>query len=267
MNISALVLLVSGLLLARQSVGAEAQVAVAANFTAPMRAIAAAFEDSGEHRLRLSFGSSGKFYAQIHHGAPFQVFLSADAEKPEQLQREGMILPSSRITYAIGRLALWSAQPGRVDASGSVLASGGFHHLAMANPRLAPYGAAAMQTLTALGLADRLADRIVQGENIAQAYQFTATGNAELGFVALSQIMQQGAIDRGSAWIVPSELHAPIRQDAVILRRGADNPAAKALLDYLRSPAAIRIIESFGYQIDRRDHPPHAAARAPATSD
>lgn len=227
----------------------EVRVAVAANFTHPMKAIAAGFEEDTGHTAELAFGSSGKFYAQIRNGAPFEVFLSADAAKPARLEKEGMTVPGSRFTYAVGTLVLWSTSPDLVDDRGAVLSGGQFEHLAIANPGLAPYGEAAMQTLEKLGIADRLAARIVKGENVAQTYQFTATGNAELGFVALSQVMKNGRITGGSAWIVPEDMHAPIRQDAVILARGADNAAAEALMRYLRSEKAAAIIRSYGYQV------------------
>lgn len=240
------------LLLAPALAGAaEVQVAVAANFSAPMKAIAAQFERDTGHRARLAFGSSGKFYAQIRNGAPFEVFLSADEAKPAKLEREGLTLPGSGFTYAVGTLVLWSAQAGLVDGQGAVLEGDAYRHLAIANPELAPYGAAAVQTLKALGLTDRVQARIVQGENIAQAYQFVASGNAELGFVALSQVMSDGRIASGSAWIVPAAMHAPIRQDAVILAKGRDNAAAAALMAYLKGDAAAAIIRSFGYQVGR----------------
>lgn len=227
----------------------QVQVAVAANFTAPMQAIAAQFAKDTGHTAELSFGATGKFYAQIRSGAPFEVFLSADDTTPARLVAEGGALAASRMTYALGSLVLWSAKPGVVDAEGKVLASGNFAHLALANPKLAPYGAAAMQVLTQLGLAETLRPRLVVGESIAQAYQFVHTGNAELGFVALSQVMKDGAINSGSAWRVPAELHAPIRQDAVVLTRGQANPAAGALLEYLKGPAARAVIRSYGYGI------------------
>lgn len=228
---------------------AEVKVAVAANFTAPMQQIAAQFERDTGHKALLAFGSSGKFYAQIRNGAPFQVFLSADDEKPAALMQEGRAVPGSRFTYAIGRLVLWSAKPGYVDARGEVLRKGAFKHLALANPMLAPYGMAAMQTLDRLGLLAALESRFVQGENIAQVQQFIATGNAELGFVALSQVMQDGKIAAGSAWPVPATLHQPIRQDAVLLTAGQGNPAAEALLTYLKGDKARSLIKSFGYDI------------------
>ena len=228
----------------------EVQVAVAANFTAPMKIIAADFEKDTGHKAQLAFGSTGKFYAQIKNGAPFQILLAADGETPARLEKEGMAVAGSRFTYAIGALALWSARPGFVDDKGAVLARGDFKHLALANPKLAPYGAAAMETLTKLGLTDKLQARIVQGEDIGQAYQFAATGNAELGFVALSQVMKDGRIASGSAWIVPSAMHAPIRQDAVILANGKGNAAAEALMKYLRSAKTTALIKSYGYVVE-----------------
>lgn len=228
---------------------AEVLVAVASNFTAPMQAIAAEFARDTGHQARLAFGSSGKFYAQITHGAPFQVFLSADDEKPARLDQEGLSVPGSRFTYAIGTLVLWSAKPGYVDAKGDVLKRGQFHKLALANPKLAPYGVAAFEVLDGLGLKSTLEPRFVQGENIAQTWQFVGTGNAELGFVALSQVMRDGKVTTGSAWIVPASLHTPIRQDAVILAGGKGSAAAAALVKYLKSEKAKAIIRSYGYDI------------------
>ncbi len=228
---------------------AEVSVAVAANFTAPMKAIAAEFAKDTGHQAKPSYGSSGKFYAQIKNGAPFQMLLSADDETPAKLVQEGMAVADSRTTYAIGTLVLWSAQPGYVDAKGEVLKKGQFNKIALANPKLAPYGKAAVEVLTGMGLLDTLAPKFVQGENIAQTWQFASTGNAELGFVALSQVMKEGKIASGSGWIVPAKLHTPIRQDAVILTNGKGNPAAEALLKYLKSEKAKAIIKSYGYEI------------------
>lgn len=222
-------------------------VAVAANFAAPMQKIAAAFEADTGHKAELSSGATGKFYAQITHGAPFQVLLSADDTTPARLEREGKAVANSRFTYAIGTLVLWSAQPGTVDAQGAVLKTGDFKHLAIANPKLAPYGAAAAQVMDRLGVAAALKPRLVQGESIAQTFQFVATGNAQLGFLALSQVMVDGKITSGSAWQVPATLHNPIRQDAVLLNPGKDSAAAAALLAYLRSDKARAIIRSYGY--------------------
>jgi molybdate transport system substrate-binding protein len=225
----------------------EVNVAVAANFTAPMNAIAAAFEKDTGHKAKLAFGSSGRFYAQIKNGAPFQVFLSADDETPAKLAQEGLAEPASQFTYAIGRLVLWSAKPGFVDATGEVLKSGKFTKLAIANPKTAPYGRAAIETLTKLGLLATVEPKFVQGENIAQTFQFAQTGNADLGFVALSQVMKEGQMNQGSAWVVPAELHEPIRQDVVLLSTGRGNAAAEALLRYLRTENAKTVIRSFGY--------------------
>lgn len=228
---------------------AEVTVAVAANFAAPMQKIAQAFEQDTGHEAVLSFGSTGAFYSQIRNGAPFQVFLAADTKTPQRLETEGLAVAGSRFTYAIGRLVLWSKQPGLVDARGEVLRGGSFQRLAVANPKLAPYGAAAIETLTAMGVLQSVQPKIVQGENIAQAHQFVATENAELGFVALSQVMTDGKIAQGSAWVVPDDLHSPIRQDAVLLTNGKDYAAARALLEYLKSEKARALIRAYGYTV------------------
>ena len=227
----------------------EVQVAVAANFTAPVKRIAADFEKDTGHKALLAFGGTGKFYAQIRNGAPFEVLLAADDTTPARLEAEGAAVAGTRFSYASGRLALWSAKAGYVDAQGAVLQTGNFRHLAIANPKLAPYGAAAVEALAALKLLDAVQGKFVQGENIAQAHQFVASGNAELGFVALSQVMQDGRIAAGSAWVVPAKLHQPIRQDAVLLKKGKTSPAAAAWLKYLRGDRAQAIIKSFGYEI------------------
>lgn len=227
----------------------QVNVAVAANFTAPMNAIAAEFAKDTGHEARLAFGSSGKFYAQIRNGAPFQVFLSADDAKPAKLEEEGMTVAGSRFTYAVGTLVLWSAKPGFVDDQAEVLKRGAYNKLALANPKLAPYGAAAMEVLDGMGLKAAAEPKLVQGENIAQTYQFVLSGNAELGFIALSQVMKDGRITGGSAWVVPSNLHQPIRQDAVILSSGKGNAAAAALMKYLQGDKAKAIIRSYGYDI------------------
>lgn len=225
----------------------EVQVAVAANFTAPMNAIAAEFAKDTGHKAQLAFGASGKFYAQIKNGAPFQMLLAADDETPAKLAAEGLANPASRFTYAIGTLVLWSAQPGYVDAKGDVLKKGAYNKLALANPKVAPYGKAAVEVLGGLGLFDALSPKFVQGENIAQTYQFISSGNAELGFVALSQVMKEGRVSSGSAWVVPGNLHTPIRQDAVILNNGKGNAAAIALSKYLKGDKAKAIIKSYSY--------------------
>ena len=227
----------------------EVQVAVAANFTAPMQKIAVEFEKDTGHKAQLAFGSTGKFYAQIRNGAPFEILLAADDTTPEKLEKEGAAVAGSRFTYAIGKLVLWSSKPGFVDDKGEVLKKGEIKHVSIANPKLAPYGAAAIETLTALKLLDAIQPKFVQGENIAQTHQFVATGNAELGFVALSQVMKDGKISEGSGWIVPSSLHQPIRQDAVLLTNGKGKPAAEALMKYLDSDKAKAVITSFGYAL------------------
>ncbi len=228
------------------------QVAVAANFTAPMQEIAKLFEQDTGHQALLSFGATGKFYAQIVNGGPFEILLAADDSTPEKLVKEGHGQDASRFTYAIGQLVLWSKQAGYVDAEGQVLKAGDWRHIAIANPKLAPYGAAAQATLDKLGLDEATRQRIekstVLGENIAQTYQFAASGNAELGFVALSQVMHQGQLREGSAWQVPEGMHAPIRQDAVLLKAGQSNPAASALLDYLKGEKARAVITAYGYR-------------------
>lgn len=247
MNLQNIVLALAALAVAAGLRADEIQVAVASNFAAPAKRIAAEFERSTGHKAHLSFGATGKFYAQIKNGAPFEVLLAADAETPARLEAEGAAVAGTRFTYAVGRLALWSAKPGQVDAKGEVLRSGGFAHLALANPKLAPYGAAAVEALTALRLLETLQPKFVQGENIAQAHQFVASGSAELGFVALSQIQVNGKVDAGSAWIVPEALHRPIRQEAVLLRPGKGRPAAEAWLAFLKGTSARAVIAAFGY--------------------
>lgn len=224
----------------------QAHVAVASNFAAPMKQLATQFEQASGHTLTLSTSATGKFYAQIRHGAPFDVLLAADDETPARLMREGDAI--QRQTYAIGRLALWSERPGFVDGSDAVLRQNRFQRLAIANSKLAPYGSAAVEVLTRLKLFDSMQNKFVIGENIAQTYQFVASGNAELGFVALSQVMQDGKLRSGSIWQVPASLHTPIRQDAALLKHGENNAAARALLDYLNTPAAVAIIRSYGYE-------------------
>lgn len=238
-----LALLISALALAD-----EVQVAVAANFTAPMKLIAEEFEKDTGHKAVLTFGATGKFFAQITNGASFDVFLAADDETPARLEKEGAAVAGSRFTYASGRLVLWSAQPGVVDDQGEVLKVGIFKHLAIAAPKLAPYGAAAMETMTKLGLLENLQPKLVQGESIGQTYSFISTGNAELGFIALSQVLEGGKIKSGSAWIVPENLHRPIRQDAVLLTRAKDSKAAAQLLAFLKTDKAKVAIRSFGYE-------------------
>jgi len=241
--------LLATLLMTAGAQAGEVQVAVAANFTAPMQQIATAFAQDTGNKAVLAFGATGKFYAQISNGAPFEILLAADDETPARLEQERQTVPGSRFTYATGRLVLWSAREHYVDAQGQVLQSGNFAHLSIANPKAAPYGAAALETLKKLNLLERLQPKIVQGENISQAQQFVSTGNAELGFVALSQVARDGKFTAGSGWIVPAAMHSPIRQDAVILAKGGANPTAQALMAYLKSDKAKGIIRSFGYEL------------------
>jgi molybdate transport system substrate-binding protein len=224
----------------------ETQVAVAANFTEPAKEIAAAFKTATGHTATLSFGASGQFYTQIAKGAPYEVFLSADAERPQKAEQDGLGVTGSRFTYAIGRLVLYSKTPGLVDAKGAVLLSGKFEKLAIADPATAPYGLAAVQTLQKLGIYDQLKPKIVTGNSIAQAYQFVQTGAAEIGFVAYSQVINESG---GSHWLTPAADHAPIEQQAILLRTGEKNPAAKAFLTYLKSPQAVAIIKRYGYEV------------------
>jgi len=226
------------------ALAADVQVAVAANFTEPAKQIAAAFEARTHDHVLLSFGSSGQFYAQIAHGAPYEVFLSADADRPVQAEKAGLAVAGTRFTYAVGRLVLFSKTPGLVDDRGGVLRSDRFRKLAIADPALAPYGAAAVQTMTRLGVYDALKPKLVTGTSINQADEFVETGAAELGFVALSQVIGESG---GSRWLVPESDHAPIEQQAVLLDPGKDDQAAKAFLAFLKGPEARRVIQRFGY--------------------
>ncbi|MES2940650.1 MAG: molybdate ABC transporter substrate-binding protein [Pseudomonadota bacterium] len=228
---------------------AEVRVAVAANFAGPMQAIAAILEKTTGHKAELVTGATGRFYAQIRGGAPFDLFLAADDETPARLEKDGLTVPGSRFTYARGKLVLWSPQPGLVDGAGQVLKTGTFRKLAVAQPKLAPYGAAAMQALGKLGLAEALAPRLVYGESLGQAYSFVATGNAELGFLAMSQVLEGGKLKGGSLWVVPPALYDPIVQDAVLLPRARDNPAAAALVALLKSERIQALIRSYGYDL------------------
>jgi len=224
---------------------ATVQIAVASNFMEPAKEIAAAFTAKTGHQTNLIFGPSGQIYVQITHGAQFEVFLSADKERPEQAEKDGFSVNGTRFTYAVGRLVLYSTRPGFVDANGKVLARADFAHLAIADPAIAPYGLAAVESLGKLGLYDRLKPKIVQGSSIAQTFQFVQTGAAEVGFVALSQVINR---PDGSRWIVPATLHTPIDQQAVLLKTGANNPAAKAFMTFLKSQTARAIIRRYGYE-------------------
>jgi molybdate transport system substrate-binding protein len=227
---------------------AQVQVAVAANMAGPMQKIAADFARASGHQAVVVLGSTGKFYAQVKAGAPFEVLLAADDETPAKLEQEGFAVAGTRFTYATGRLALWSADPSLVDPQGQVLRQAPRGKLAIADPRLAPYGAAAIEALTKLGVLSAWQPHLVQGESIGQAFQFAATGNAALGFVALAQVMADGRIAKGSAWVVPAQLHAPLKQDAVILKPGQANPAAAALVAYLKSEPARATLRGYGYE-------------------
>ncbi|MEK8049603.1 molybdate ABC transporter substrate-binding protein [Ideonella sp. DXS22W] len=228
----------------------EVLVAVAANFAGPLQKIAEGFTAATGHTLKPSAGATGKFYTQIvAGGAPFQVLIAADDETPKKLIAAGHAVAGSQFTYAIGQLVLWSATPGLVDEQGAVLAQAGrFSKLAIANPRIAPYGAAALEVLKARGLTEAVTPRLVTADSIAQAHQFIASGNAELGFVALSQVAVPGKPVTGSVWKVPHNLYGEIRQDAVLLKPGEKSAAAKALLAYLKSAPAKVVIASYGYK-------------------
>jgi len=241
--------LFAALVFSSQALAEQVQVAVAANFTAPLQAIAAEFEKDTGHSVVASFGATGQLYAQIQHGAPFEVLLSADESTPARLDSEGLGVSGSRFTYAVGSLVLWSAMPGYLDGSDAALKANQYRHLAIADPKTAPYGLAATQVLAKLGLTEAVQGKLVTGQSIAKALHFIATGNAELGFVALSQVYQDGQLSSGSAWIVPAELHSPIKQDALILKQGEHNPAAAAFTAYLKGEKAAAIIKSYGYQL------------------
>lgn len=225
------------------ALAAETNVAVAANFTEAAKEIATAFEARTGHTAVLSFGSTGQLYTQIGQGAPFAVFLAADDERPQKAVDEGLAVSGTVFPYAIGQLVLWSKDADAVKGEGT-LKAGAFEKIAIANPKTAPYGAAAVETMKALGVYDALEPKLVQGNNIAQTFQFVDTGNAEVGFVAMSQV---AAKTEGSRWAVPATLHAPIRQDAVLLKQGADDEAAKAFLEFLKGPEAAAVIRKFGY--------------------
>ncbi len=228
---------------------AEVQVAVAANFAGPIEKIVASFERETGHKAVVAVGATGKFYAQIRNGAPFEVLLAADDETPKKLLGDKLAVEGSAFTYARGRLVLWSAKPGVVDEKGDVLKNSAIAHVSICNPKLAPYGLAAEQTMKSLGVYELVHPKLVTAENVAQAYQFAASGNAEIGFVALSQIAPAGKPIEGSYWMVPEKLYEPIRQDAVLLKKGETNPAAVALLKYLKGDAARAVITSYGYSL------------------
>lgn len=242
------VLLASGFGVSSQAHADEVSVAVAANFTAPMKKIAAEFEKDTGHKIVASYGATGKLYAQIKNGAPFEILLAADAETPTKLVKESAAVAGSQFTYAIGKLVLWSAKPEVVDGAGEMLKKGRFDHIALANPKLAPYGSAAVKAMKALGVYDSLQAKFVTAQSIAQAHQFVQSGNALVGFVALSQVFKDGKIE-GSAWVIPADLYQPIRQDAVILEKGNGKPAVQALMKYLHGDKAKAVVKSYGYDL------------------
>jgi molybdate transport system substrate-binding protein len=223
------------------------QVAVASNFSNTMQSLVTEFEKTSDYHIALSFGSSGKFYAQITHGAPYELFFSADQVKPEALQQDGLVVAGSRFTYAIGRLAVWSADTNFAHKIAGSLKKGAFTKLAIANPKLAPYGVASVEVLKYLGVIDVTQSKWVTGENIAQTYQFVSTGNADLGFVALSQLLGSNKVLDGSYWLVPVIMHQPIKQDVVLLKHAAQSLGAKAFLGFIHTNNAQNIIAEFGY--------------------
>lgn len=220
----------------------ELRIAVASNFKDPAAEIVKRFEERTGANVTISLGSTGRLYAQITNGAPFDVFLSADSETTARLENETAAAKGTRFTYAVGKIVLWSPEEGVVDANGDVLRSGDFGRIAIANPKVAPYGRAAEETLRQLGLWEKLQDGIARGENIGQTFQFVSTGSAEIGFVALSQIRDKG----GSQWEVPQELYSPIEQQAVLLN---DKEDAREFFDFLKSEEAQDIIRKYGYDV------------------
>jgi len=240
---------IASMLLSVSAPAAEVKVAVASNFAQPMKDIAAEFEKDTGHKLNLTQGATGKFYAQITNGAPFEVILSADDETPSKLVKEGKAVTGTQFTYAIGRLVLWSPDEKLVDQGGAVLKTDRFKFIAIANAKLAPYGRAAVQTMQKLGVLTNIEPRVVQGESISQTHQFVTTGNAQLGFVALSQVWENNRIKSGSGWIIPEEMHEQLRQDIVLLNPGKDSSAATTLINYVKSDKAKKIIERYGYKL------------------
>ena len=236
-------------LLPLAATAATAQIAVAANFAEPIKALAAELKRTTGHTLHITVGATGKLYAQIRNGAPFDALLAADTKVPQALEAEGLIQPGSRFTYAKGQLVLWSANPLRVDDQGAVLKRTDLGKVAYANPKTAPYGAAAEQVMAAIGLAPALRSQLVQGESIGQTYAFVHTGNADVGFVALSQVFENGQLKTGSMWRVPRNLYTPIEQSAAVLKRGAQNQAVHALMQLMRSPQGQALIRAYGYEI------------------
>lgn len=241
-------LIFAGLIMATAATSSagEIRVAVSSNFAGAITALADQFEEKSGNKIILIFGSTGKHYAQIKNGAPFEVFFAADADRPEKLEKEGLAVPGTRFTYALGKLVLWSPDTARVDPNGKILEAGNFHHLSLGNPKLAPYGEAARKVLENRGIWEKLGERIVTGQNIAQAFQFVESGNAELGFVAFAQIKRPGRAVEGSWWDVPQELYPPIEQQAVLLK---ESGVAREFLSFVQSDSARAVIRDFGYAI------------------
>ena len=236
-------------LMCQAAIAGEVNAAVAANFAAPMQQIVALFQKETGNTVKLSFGATGKFYAQIREGAPFDVLLAADEKTPRLLEQQGLAIKGSGFVYAQGKLVLWSAKPGFVDDKGVVLSKNSYHRIAYADPKLAPYGMAAQETLQNMKLWDKVQSKMVTGESIGQTYQFAASGNSELAFIALSQIIKNGKVTEGSWWVVPADMYHPIRQTAIALTTAKDKEAARALLLYLKSGKATAIIHSYGYEL------------------
>jgi molybdate transport system substrate-binding protein len=235
--------------MAANAQAAEIKVAVASNFANVLKEIAVEFQKDTGHQLAITPGATGKFYAQISNGAPFDVFLSADDETPRKLAQEGKAIAASQFTYAIGRLALWSPNPEMVDKNADILKTDKFKFIAIANAKVAPYGRAAVQTMQKLGVLSAIEPRVVQGESITQTHQFVTTGNAQLGFIALSQVWENNRIKSGAGWIIPEEMHEQLRQDVVLLNPGKESSAANALVNYLKSDKAKKLIERYGYKL------------------
>lgn len=228
----------------------ELLVAAASNFSAPMAELVTRFEAQTDHEVEVAYGSSGRLFAQISNGAPFQIFFSADQDKPERLLASGLAVPGSSFTYATGALVLWSADGNAGFADASILSQDTRLRIAIANPRVAPYGAAAMAAIESLGLSEVVVGRLVQGENIAQTYQFVDSGNAPLGFVAKSQVFRDGRLRQGSAWEVPEDLHAPIRQDAVLLSSAEDCQSCRQFLEFVQQREQQALLAGWGYRFD-----------------
>lgn len=236
-------------LLGNQADAEEVMIAVAANFTDTTRVLAPLFEKATGHSTKISYGSTGKLYSQIEHGAPFEVFLAADSRRPIKAEKAGLAVPGTRFVYAKGKLALWSVKPALFESGEAFLKSGLFEHIALANPKTAPYGQAAEQVMRHLGVLDQLSAKLVKGDSISQTFQFAATGNAQAGFVALAQIKAWKG-DSGTLWEIPPGYYLPIDQAAVLLIKGESNPAAAAFLEFLNSDAAREVIERFGYGVE-----------------